>query len=264
MNQKIELLEEILQEQTFVNNPVNTLRDIDNLKIIVWTFSKTGTSTLASSFQHSIDGTTQYKNVIHCHDETCWFHNISPKLKEIDFTFDLLIEYINSKGIKPLVIHSYRPPFQRVLSEIFHFVSRNGRDISISNDDTFINPALVNYYKNTFKDIWTHDFDKQRGFGFHVGDTYDILYTTINAIDNLPENIQSIKQLKEYHDLKIQSKNRADSHTDYENIKSMVKWSEERVNKLYEIHKEPLSFFYNNHDISVMKDNDLKKHSRGK
>lgn len=258
MNQKIELLEEILREPTSENNPVNVLKDIDNFKVLVWTFSKTGTSTLASSFQHSIDGTTQYKNVIHCHDEDGWFRNISPKLKEIDFTFNLLIEYINSKGIKPLIIHSYRPPFQRVLSEIYHLVSRTNRSLDSFHDDRFTNSLSVNYYKNTFKGIWTHDFDKQKGFGFHEGDTYDILYTTTDGINDLPENIKSIEQLKEYHNLKIQTKNRANNLIDYENIKSMVKWSEEKINKLYEIHAEPLNFFYNNHDITIMKKNELQ------
>jgi hypothetical protein len=103
MNQKLKLLEEILQERAFKRHAVNNLQDIDNLKVLVWTFSKTGTSTLASSFQHSIDRTVDFRNVTHSHSERCWHHHISPKLETIGFSFDLLVDFINNKGIKPLV-----------------------------------------------------------------------------------------------------------------------------------------------------------------
>lgn len=250
MNEKLKPLEEILREYTFKENPVNTMEDIDNLKVLIWTFSKTGTSTLASSFQHSIDGSLHYKNVTHCHHEACWFINVSPELKKIDFSFDLLVDFINHKGIKPLVVQSFRCPIKRLMSEANHLRIKNFTK-HISNS---MNSSYIDYLNKTFKGIWSHNYDKDRGFGFRCGDKYDILYVTAESIKKLPENIKLVKDLKEYHNLKIIKKNvrKGDGYQKYY-IKNPC-LSRFDINNLYNIYSEPLNFFYSKNKILEMKD----------
>jgi hypothetical protein len=248
MSETLKLLEEILQKGTIQRNRVNNLQDTDNLKVLIWTFSKTGTSTLASSFQHSIDGSLHYKNVTHCHIEECWFRNVSPQLKKINFSFDLLVDFINNKGIKPLVVQSFRCPIKRLMSEANH--------LGIKSQRRFRNPSssYIDYLNKTFKGIWSHNYDKDRGFGFHCGDKYDILYVTAESIDKLPENIKLVKDLKEYHNLKIINKNVRKGNGYQKKVIKNLCLSRFDINNLYNIYSEPLNFFYSKNKILEMKD----------
>lgn len=260
MNYKLKLLEEIFQKSRSDTSPVNILQDINNLKVLVWTFSKTGTSTLASSFQHCMDTSLRYKNVTHSHHESCWFKNISEELKEIKFSFELLIEFINNKGIHPLVVQSYRCPVERLLSELNHLGIEEYSNQIYSN----LNTKYIDYLKKTFDGIWTHNYDKERGFGFHRGDNYDILYLDIESIDKLSENIKSIEELKEYHNLTIVEQNVRDGDEDYEKFKDDIVLSGYGINDLYDIHSEPLNFFYNEETILKMKENVINKFAKKK
>ena len=53
---KGQTIKNILQStSTGLHNPVNNLCAIDQLKVITWTISKTGTSALSNAFQECID-----------------------------------------------------------------------------------------------------------------------------------------------------------------------------------------------------------------
>ena len=244
-------------------NVVNNLQDINNLKVLVWTFPKSGTSTLGASFQKSIDGTSLYKNVTHSHHESCWYTNFSQELQEIGFSFELLIEFINSKGIHPLVIQSYRCPVHFYISAYFH-KHKHGKkaypDLNTLFNSSFPGQATyIDYLKKTFDGLWTHNYDKERGFGFHRGDNYNILYLDIESIDKLSENIKSIEELKEYHNLTIDKQNVREGDRDYEKFKDDTVLSEYGINDLYDIHSEPLNYFYSEEKILKMKENVINK-----
>lgn len=251
MNERLKILESIFRERVGENNPVNNLQDVDNLRVLVWTFSKTGTSTLAGSFQKAIDGGCFYKNVTHSHHERCWFRSISGELQEIDFSFDLLIEFINSKGIKPLVVQSFRCPLERLLSSANH-LRVNARDYLSAN----LNTEYIDYLKKTFEGLWTHSYNKERGFGFHSGNKYDILYVTTESINMLPENIKLIKELNEYHNLKVTNRN-VRKNTGYQ--RKIIDLSEAVVHHLYDLHSEPLNFFYTQDQIFNMQKNAINQ-----
>jgi hypothetical protein len=270
MNKKLKLLEEIFQERTFKENPVNNLQDIDNLKVLVWTFSKTGTSTLASSFQHNIDGTLEYKNVTHSHHESCWFNHVSKELKQIGFSFKLLIDFINSKGIRPVVIQSYRCPVESLVSGYFHLFEQGFKDKDSFNLNKLFNTSklhkfagqveYIRYLKKTFNGIWTHDFNKEKGFGFNPSDRYDIIYTTIDNINNIPQNIKSIKELEDYHNLTIKTANTHKSKAAYKEFKNNLAFKKGTINYLYDIHSDPLNFFYTRDKVKNMLDLALQKY----
>ena len=264
---KLKFLSKIFAENCSQYNPVNNLRDADNLRVLVWTFPKTGTSTLASSFQQSIDKTSLFKNVVHCHHEQDWINFISPELQEINFSFKLLIEFINKKGIKPLVIQSYRCPVDFFVSSFFHKFEKEGCQDTTSDElNAFFNDGAfdgqeeyINYLKKTFNGIWTHEFNKKKGFGFHSGESYNILYTTIEDINSLPKNIKSIKELQDYHDLAIHIRNTHKNKKGYKKFKNNLDFKKESIDRLYKIHSEPLNFFYSEERILEMKESVFKK-----
>ena len=272
MNKKLKSLEEIFKKRVSKTNPVNNLTDIDNLKVLVWTFPKTGTSTLASSFQHSIDGTLKYKNVTHSHQESCWFNHVSKELEQIGFSFKLLIDFINSKGIRPVVIQSYRCPVESLVSAYFHVFEQGFKDKDSFNLNKLFNNSklhkfagwgeYIRYLKKTFKGIWTHDFNKEEGFGFNLGDSYDTIYTTIESINNIPRNIKSIKELKDYHNLTIKTSNEHKSESAYKKFKNNLAFKKSAINHLYDIHSEPLNFFYTRDSIKNMLDSALQKYEK--
>ena len=260
------LLEKILKETKAPNgenNAVNTLEDISNLRVLVWTFPKTGTMTLCRSFQNSIDGTVAFKNVVHCHTEKCWFSQITKDLQKIDFSFESLIKFINSKGIHPLVVQSYRCPVEKEVPRINHRL-----DVGIlpyeesysffRNYDGEV--EYINYLKNTFNGIWKHNYDKEKSFGFHHGSEYDILYLTCESINDLPNNIKSTPVLKEYHNIEIQNTNIREGDKNYTDFKNNFSLSVDDIETMYNIHSEPLNFFYTSDKILKMKQKVIKKY----
>lgn len=275
---KVKQLKNILQStSTGPHNPVNNLCAIDQLKVITWTISKTGTSALINAFQdciaqrphHVEPGVNWFQNVIHCHHETCWIGQISKDLAAIDFSFDLLVDYINHTGIKPLTIQCFRNPIDRIVSHFNHVLynQKSHKDAKYCDFKNGINgdSEYLDYLKNTFDGIWTHDYDKDKKIGFHSGDKYDILYVSLEGINDLPKNIQSINELKEYHHIKI-PKNKEQMNTnkkfgsDYSDFKKTIKLEKELIDKAFKINEEPLSFFYKDSEIKGMINDAHKKY----
>jgi hypothetical protein len=286
---KFKFLEEILKSSNQpLNCSLNNLRSIDNLRVILWTFSKTGTSSLGNSFQEIIQPHPKirehfFQNIIHCHSEECWFDIVSKNLKTIDFTFDFLIDYINYKGIKPLVIQCYRNPLDRMISNYNHISYRDKLNSGASRGSIIQSPSYdlsgfdlkndldgeieyINYLKKTFTNIWEHNYDKNKKIGFYSGDKYNILYVPIEGINALPQNIKSIDELKDYHNIKIidtgTKKNPGENfNLNYSDFKKNIKFKKELIDQLFKIHKEPLNFFYKDEEIEEMIDSSHKNNS---
>jgi hypothetical protein len=255
---KILQLDNIFKEvfkRTNKSNPVNNLQDYRNICVLVWTIPKTGTMTLSQSFQHTIDGTTLFKNVSHCHTERCWYAH-HKMLDQNNFNFNLFIDYLNCFKIKPLVVQSYREPISRIISAYFQI----NRVIGVNNKQLpkllnkivdFLNKEgpVFNYYKNF---IPFNNFNKHLGYGFDEGENYDVLYTRIDKINDLPKNIKMIDQLKRYHNLKIIKTNER-KNAIYDYVKNNIKIPRNIVNKLYDQEKELLEFYYTDDEINQFK-----------
>ncbi len=245
------LLGELLQQATTVNNnPVNNLTDVHNIKVLVWTNSKCGTTALSEAFQRSIDGTIYNKNVVHCHSEACWnkcifeeqIPEISTQLKSI-FNFDVLIEFINSCGIKPLVVQSFRNPFKRVISH------------TNATNQTFQQAINYSHQIISIPGLYDCEFDKMNGFGFQSQKRYNILYTTVESFPKLSQNIKTIDALSDYHDITIRKRNIAHGKNpvNYAELKKTCKWSPEYVDIICDKLKSQIEFYYSAEQFEQMK-----------
>jgi len=101
-------------------NAVNCLRDCNNIRVIVVTIPKTGTSTLALSFQRAFNRRSSFNNVLHGHSREC-IHKWLPFLKRDNIDVTDFVDYYNAThpGKKSIVIHSYREPISRLISGYF-------------------------------------------------------------------------------------------------------------------------------------------------
>lgn len=245
--------------QKYKNNPITRqichFDDPEKIEIIIWTYPKCGTTTIGNAFQKIYTSNIKFQNIIHCHAENCWYERI-PELKEIDFSFNIFVDYLNSKKIKPLVYQTYRSPVSRIFSHAFH-----NRLTEITDD--FIYHITVNYHeylKNSIKSIYTHEYDKNKMFGFGSDENYDILYCPVEGLKNFEKNIKSVKSLKKYHNLKLDYYNKTDDRG-YEEFVCDNKLSTKQIEKIYEDSQEGLSFFYTETMISELKKNELEKYS---
>jgi hypothetical protein len=250
------LLGEILRNhQTAIDNPVNNLIDADNLRVLVWTNSKCGTTSLSRSFQRCIDGTTDLKNVVHCHNVSCWYAHypsFSSQLKSVRFSFDMLIEFINSVGIKPLVVQSFRNPYDMLKSHAYA--------CGVSINQSYIRNAY-GPVDLSIPGLYNCEFDKINGFSYQSEDRYDILYTTVESLSNLAQNIQTIDSLSEYHGLTIEKNNIANSKSqeDYDVFKKSCKLSSEDIDSIHMKFKTQIEFYYTTDQFNHMK-NDAMNH----
>jgi hypothetical protein len=71
MTERLEYLETLFKP-VYAQHPINNFFDFKNIRVLVVTLPKTGTSSLALSFQLAIDNTSDYKNVLHAHNQRCF------------------------------------------------------------------------------------------------------------------------------------------------------------------------------------------------
>ena len=161
----------------------------------------------------------------------------------------MLIEFINSVGIRPLVVQSFRNPYDLLISHI-HAVGAP-LDRTINSGFTPVRLPITGLYNC--------EFDKINGFGFQHEDRYDILYTTVESLSNLPQNIQTIDSLSEYHGLTIGKNNIAHGKDleGYNEFKKSCKLSKQDVDRIHTNYKPLIDFYYTDDQFEQMKNSVL-------
>ena len=232
------------------NNPVNNLQDFRNIKVFVHTYSKTGTITLAKSFQYCIDESTKFKNVSHSHTMLCWYRFL-PFLKNTNY---FLKNILNIQNSIPLIIQSYRNPINRLISDYNH-------QIKYINNHSF-NAFLLNYilhninifnYANELNINYDNKiFNYEKGYGFEKKEDFYILHTRLDKINDLPDNIKLIPELKEFHNLSI-IKDNVNKSKEYIEFKNKVKIPKELIDLILFKEKSVMEFYFSNDEITNIK-----------
>jgi hypothetical protein len=220
---------------------INNLEDFTNINYFVWTFSKTGTSSLATALQVMHDGTKIYKNVVHCHTEDCWknFFNI-------DNTFDIM-NIVNYQKRKPIIFQLYRNPIERLISEYYHI---KHADVNLTDD---INVYLKNkiepyfeYYEKKFDFKFTDiEYDKINKFCFIEKDNFYLYFTALEHFDKLKNNLIRIFNCRGFN---FDSFNIECLHSNSYD-KSKIKIDNEIIETLFENNKSIINFYYTEDEI---------------
>ena len=232
------------------NNPVNNLQDFRNIKVFVHTYSKTGTTTLAISFQYCIDKSTKFKNVSHSHTMLCWYRFL-PFLRNTNY---FLKNILNIQNSIPLIIQSYRNPIDRLLSNYNHQYKYINK--------YYFNKYLLNYildninyfnYTNELNINYDNKiFNYEKGYGFENKEDFYILHTRLDKINNLPDNIKLIPELKEFHNLSI-IKGNVNTSNEYLEFKKNIKIPKELIDLILFKEKSVMEFYFSNDEITNIK-----------
>jgi len=177
--------------------------DYKNIKYIIFSMPKTGSTTLFYSFSN--------------HGICLHFHSIIEllykDLRFIRFTIKDIITFLELHNEKIYIISSYRNPIDRIISHIYHDIGANIRDTSSINniiDYNFIcnnsyNQPFNVYYINILKNEFDIDFyklnnyNKEFGYGiYNYTEKIIFIFTHLEDFDKFSQNIPKLLNLENF------------------------------------------------------------------
>jgi hypothetical protein len=226
---------------------INNLKDIDEIFYFVWTFSKTGTSSLSKALQRlHKPNTSEYKNVLHCHNENCWNRSFN-----LNDNFDIF-DVVKIQKKKPIIFQLYRNPVSRLVSEYFHL--RSAYPTSVVPD---LNEHLYNkiepyydYYEKKF-DFKFSDikYDKINKFCLIEKPGFYLFFVALEHFDKLKNNLINCFNSKGFcfdsFDIQKEHVNSYD--------KKIIKINDDIVETLFENNKAIIDFYYTEEEIEEFK-----------
>lgn len=261
-NSRLKLTERLLTGKRIKRNAVNCLRDPNNIRVIVITLPKTGTTTLAVSFQRAFNGRSGFNNVIHGHSNEC-IHKWIPFLKPEKIGVRDIIDFYNWKhpGKKAIVLHSYREPISRLISGYFQNNMSN-----LSKDPNTLKASIVKFletlvpvaglYKEYSDDAGTPLFqipyNHELGYSYKELDRCHLINTRVDKLMNLEKLVKTIDP-QQFKNFKIVEAN-VQKNALYDVVKKTIVVPKEIIDKHYENEKEYLTYYYKPEDIMKMKD----------
>lgn len=259
---RLKLMQRLLTGKRIKRNAVNCLRDSNNIRVIVITLPKTGTTTLAVSFQRSFNGRSGFNNVIHGHGDAC-IHRWIPFLKPDKIGVKDFIDYYNWKhpGKKAIVLHSYREPISRLISGYFQNnmfnLSRDSNILKASIVKSLENLVPINqiykeYSDNVGNPLLETPFNHELGYGYKEYDRCHLINTRVDKLKNLEKLVRNIDPIQ-FKNFKIVEAN-VQKDALYDLVKKTIVVPKEVIDKHYENEKEYLSYYYKPEEIKTMKD----------
>jgi hypothetical protein len=238
-----------------VKNAVNNLQSLNNICFFVHTLPKTGTTSLSRALQKSVKPNNNLENVCHSHSEACFQH----VFRFLDKTFNLF-EIINYQIKKPTVFQLYREPISRLISHYLHMLINEKLHYTFDLFETFVNNKIglcqnVNkQYEHRF-DFNMSDlkYDKLNKFLFLEKTNFNLFFTTLEHFDNLKQNLITVSN-KIGHNFDNFEINNVNTMTDEyceirEDILNKLKGKKELVNKIYDVDKTIIDFYYTEEEI---------------
>ena len=221
--------------------------------ILVFTMAKVGSLSVYFSLKKS----TNRQSIFHIHSlneeevkegiQLCFENNIYPGSKSPVF---LINNKIIKKGKPYKIICLFRDPLERNISAFFDvFELHTGEKVTNYNEDLeslkglyyeklnhdfAINWFDKQFFEATSIDVYSNDFNKEKGYKLIKKDNIELLLLNSNVDDSLKENLISA-----FCDLEsFTLKNRNISSTkkyaaNYKEFKNNIKFSKEYLNRLY-------------------------------
>lgn len=232
--------------------------NIDNIKIVIYSAGKTGTTTLHESFYKLIP----YREIFSIHSDTQFKTNN---------TVSNIINY--KRTHKLLVISSYREPISRTISCFFQCIEQvtflsikeilkvntnyiTEKLLEYMDMDQFYLPFEENNGKNLDNiNIFDKEFDKSNGYQIFETSNAKFLILKFDTMDKW-ENI--IKNNTEYKEFKLYSANLTEEkpiNNLYKKIKKELIIPKHVLDKYYEKEEKFINYFYTPNEINNIKNN---------
>jgi hypothetical protein len=260
--QRVKLVQRLLNSRRIKRNAVNCLRDPNNIRVMVVTIPKTGTSALAVSFQKAFNGRSAFNNVLHGHSKEC-INRWLPFLKPHNVNVTDFINYYNYKhpGKKAIVVHSYREPISRLISSYFF----NGMHRPYK-DPEILKSAIIAYLQQITPIMHLYNeyssnlgvpifeacaFNHTLGYGYKETDRCHLIHT---RVDKLPHVVKLVKQIDpiQFKNFRIAESNiRKDPL--YDMIKKSIVIPEEIISKHFDNEADYMNFYYTKEEIQGIK-----------
>lgn len=259
---RVKLMQRLLTGKRIKKNAVNCLRDSNNIRVIVITLPKIGTTILAVSFQRAFNGRSGFNNVIHGHSNECIYRWI-PFLKPDKICVRDFIDYYNWKhpGKKAIVVHSYREPISRLISSYFqHNMSRLNKDCNTLKEliikflETLVpvNTLYKEYSDNAGSPLFEIPFNHELGYGYKASDYCHLINTRVDKLKNL-ERLVRIIDPEQFKNFKTVESN-VQKDALYDIVKKTIVIPKEILDKHYENEKNYLNYYYKPEEILKIKE----------
>ena len=224
---------------------INNLKNICNINYFVWTFSKTGTSSLASALQR-LNNSERYENVIHCHTENCWRDCFN-----VDKNFDI-IDIVRCQKKKPIIFQLYRNPISRLISD-YHHVYKNNPENTTKDINEYLGKKIDPYYEYYEKKLGFKfsniKYDKVKKFCFIEKPDFYLFFVALEHFDSLKQNLIDCFNSKGFcfdlFDIRHENVNSYD--------KKNIKINNDLIEKLFENNKTIIDFYYTDEEIKKFK-----------
>lgn len=237
-------------------NGINILKDVKNISFFVYTLPKTGTSTLSTSLDKTINHKSMvYEHVVHCHNEGCW-----KTIFNINFDFDLM-SLIKIQKKKPIIFQLSRDPVKRLISFFFHIHRNRKKNIKYTELIKFLNDSKerINYtyyqqkFDYNFEDLHYND-DK---CCIEEKDDYILFFMKMEDFNtHLKSNL--IKYLNKYgydfNKFRLYEKNTNDT-SNYKDILNEMKEKgipKDICQSIFNYNKDEVKFFFTSEEIIQM------------
>jgi len=255
-------IDSLLAENVFFHPSFGSLNSINELRYLVISDPKTGSTTLSNSLQYAIDEKRKKTNVIHMHSNDSCLFRLFPSLKRYDIGIQEFVKYRNQNNPTKLVVATlYREPIGRGIS---HFFENIEQTLDLKKEqierlsinalcDLFLNRCIgffltrhIHWQLSKYFgiDIFNTDYSKEKGIGFHESEDYKLI---IVRLDRLNSNEKEIARYIQNDKFKIIESNHSD-HRWYSNLykkfKAHLKLPKYLIDQVLWVEEPYINYFY--------------------
>lgn len=244
-----------------INRYVNNLKEYNNIKYIVATCYKCGTSAISDSLQKCCNNDLLYQNVIHCHQEECWYNCVHSSLKDRFKLYDV-IELCNINNVKPIVFQLYREPIARIISS-YMFKNRiepsnhelNHDKLMYHEPYTYKLKDEAFYYEETFKyKLSELQYNHEDGCLCVDKENYYLFFVKMDDFPKLGDNLRKYFPTNtDFDKFELLRSNEYIPSEERDEFKKNIRFTRERFDQIFEDSKYYMTFYYTNEQIEEIK-----------
>lgn len=270
---KFQQISDLLKNHTLFHDGLGNINNIENLKVLVLSDPKTGSTALARGFQKWIDGRSKLDNVIHMHTNASCLFRLLPILRKHDIGIKDLVDFRNTLNPeKLLIVTAYREPISRSISHFFetlenHFPGDRNSLLKLNLQaiirryfelqSTFIFMRHVHWQLQEYfgLKVVKNCFPKEVGLNYLETNKYRLLVARIDKIEHIA-NIEVQKSMP-YKGFQFSRHNEASSkwyREIYKKFNERIRFPKNVLDIVFWVEQNYLDYFLTDQEIAQIKD----------